>query len=177
MSPLTNFVAFQIGWFACVLGGAHHWPWLGTAVSAGVIAWHCRRARAPGRELKLVLLSGLVGLVLDSSLVSLGLIRYVSGTLIEGLVPHWIVAMWMIFATTLNVTFRWLKRRWLLAAVLGAAAGPLAYFGGARLGAAEFVGNTPTALAAIAVVWSIGMPLLLWLSGQFDGIADRRDHS
>ena len=172
MSALANFLAFQIGWFACVLGGANDLPWLGTTVSAGVIVWHLTRAAAPRRELTLVLLSGLIGLVLDSALVSLGLIRYASGTLIEGMVPHWIVAMWMIFATTLNVTFRWLKQRWRLAAVSGALAGPLAYFGGARLGAAEFIGNTTMTLSAVALVWAIGMPLLLWLSDRYDGFAN-----
>jgi len=171
MPTLLNFMAFQIGWFSCVIGAANGLPWLGTTISVGVIAWHLTRAATPRRELTLVLLSGLIGLVLDSTLVSLGLIGYPSGTLIDGMAPHWIVAMWMIFATTLNVTFRWLKGRWLLAAVLGALAGPLAYFGGASLDAAEFIGNTTMALSAIAVVWAVGMPLLLWLSNRYDGMA------
>lgn len=27
---LIDFIALQIGWFACVPGGAHHERWLGT---------------------------------------------------------------------------------------------------------------------------------------------------
>ncbi len=171
MSTLSNFLAFQLGWFACVLGAAHQQPWLGTAVSCGIIVWHLMRARSPGRELTLVLLAGLLGLAMDSVLVSLGLIRYSSGTLIEGAAPHWIVAMWMLFATTLNITFRWLKSRRLLAAALGAVAGPLAYFGGAGLGAADLVGNMTLALSAVGVVWALSMPLLMWLSNRYDGVA------
>jgi hypothetical protein len=29
MRLLVNFVAFQLGWFACVLGAAQGLPWLG----------------------------------------------------------------------------------------------------------------------------------------------------
>ena len=35
---VAMFVAFQGGWFACVLGAAHGWPWAGTLAAAGVAA-------------------------------------------------------------------------------------------------------------------------------------------
>ena len=109
MSWLGNLIAFQLGWFACVLGGAEGWPWLGTAVALLLIVAHLARAAVPFLELALVLSVGLVGAALDSLLVILGLLHYPSGTLIEGMAPQWIVAMWMLFATTLNITLRWLK--------------------------------------------------------------------
>ena len=34
MNILANAIAFQLGWFACVLGGANQMPWLGTLVAA-----------------------------------------------------------------------------------------------------------------------------------------------
>jgi len=44
MTPmLINFVAFQVGWFACVLGGAHQFPWLGTLMVSIIIAVHLSR--------------------------------------------------------------------------------------------------------------------------------------
>ena len=51
-----------------------------------------------------------------------------------GLAPYWIVALWMLFATTLNVTFRWLQPRPALAAALGAVFGPVSYIAGAAVG-------------------------------------------
>lgn len=171
MPVIANFLAFQLGWFSCVLGAAHGIPWFGTIIAIALVAWHLARATAPRSELRLILTAGLIGLALDSIPVASGLIHYVSGTLLPGAAPHWIVAMWLIFATTLNVTFRWLKRRWLLAALLGAVAGPLAYYGGAALGAAEFPGSDPAlALAVIAIVWASAMPLLMWLSDRYDGM-------
>lgn len=171
MPIFANFAAFQVGWFSCVLGAAHGIPWLGAFVSIAVVAWHLARAAAPRSELTLILLAGLIGLVLDSIPVASGLIHYTSGNLVPGAAPYWIIAMWLIFATTLNVTFRWLKRRWLLAALLGAVAGPLAYYGGAALGAAEFPASGPLgAMLAIGIIWASAMPLLMWLSDRYDGM-------
>ena len=47
-----------------------------------------------------------------------GWLAYPSGTFIAGLAPYWIVGMWMLFATTLNITFRWLHERMWLASNL-----------------------------------------------------------
>ena len=168
---LVNFVAFQIGWFACVLGGAHDWPWLGTLTAVVVIGLHLYQAQRPQTEVLLIVLTGIIGLILDSVPVFLGWLVYPSGVLIEGLAPHWIVAMWMMFATTLNVTFTWLKGKFWLAAVLGVVAGPMAYYGGAKLGGLEFIDLT-AALIALGINWGIAMPLLIMLSDRYDGMAE-----
>ncbi|QBQ54099.1 DUF2878 family protein [Nitrosococcus wardiae] len=34
MAVLINLFAFQVGWLACVLGGAYQLPWLGTTLAA-----------------------------------------------------------------------------------------------------------------------------------------------
>lgn len=171
MNWLGNLIAFQLGWFACVLGGAEGWPWLGTAVALLLIVAHLARAAVPFLELALVLSVGLVGAALDSLLVILGLLHYPSGMLIEGMASHWIVAMWMLFATTLNITLRWLKGRWLLAGLLGTVGGPLAYYAGAGLGGVTFHDQPALSLVALAITWSVAMPLVMALSNRFDGVA------
>jgi hypothetical protein len=165
---VANFVAFQLGWFACVLGAAHGLPWAGTGVALAIVAWHLSRAARPRAELVLVLIAAGVGAVWDSGLSALGWIRYPSGVLIEGTAPHWIVAMWMLFATTLNVSLAWLRRNRPLAAVFGALGGPLAYVGGAKLGALTFAAQD-AALVALALGWAVLTPLLLQLARRFDG--------
>jgi hypothetical protein len=169
MNVIINFVAFQIGWFACVLGGAHQLPWVGVVIVAGVLAYHLAQAHRPTAELSLIVLAAIVGGTWDSLLVAAGLLAYPSGTLIAGTAPYWIVAMWMLFATTLNVSLRWLKGRYVLAALLGGIAGPLAYFGGAKLGGVQFQDMT-LGLGALAVGWAVFMPLLMAVSNRFDGI-------
>ena len=168
MPILVNFVAFQLGWFACVLGAAHGMPWAGTGVALAIVVWHLVRARRPGAELALVLFAAGIGALWDSGLAALGWIRYPSGVLIEGAAPHWIVALWMLFATTLNVSLGWLKRNLALGAAFGALGGPLAYLGGAKLGALTFVAQGP-ALAALALGWAVLTPLLLIVARRYDG--------
>ncbi len=172
MHLLINYLTFQAGWFAAVLGGANQLPWLGTIAAAAVIALHLHLANQPSRELQLIAIAALIGTLWDSLLVSLGWLAYPSGILIDGTAPHWIIAMWMMFATTLNVSLRWLKQRWMLSALLGAVAGPLAYYAGHELGGVEF--DDPwLALAALAVGWGVIMPLLVAFSERYDGIRGR----
>jgi len=165
---VINAVVFQIGWLSCVLAGANHVPWLGTLTALLIVAWHVSHASSPRTELLLVLSAGIIGAAWDSLLVYAGWLQYPSGTLIEELAPHWIVAMWMLFATTLNVSLRWLKQRPALAAALGAVAGPAAYFAGYRLGGVEIPDLLP-AMSALALGWAILMPVLVALSNRLDG--------
>jgi hypothetical protein len=170
---VINTVVFQIGWLCCVLAGANHVPWLGTLTALLIVAWHVSHAISPHNELLLILSAGIIGAVWDSLLVYAGWIQYPSGTLIEDTAPHWIVAMWMLFATTLNVSLRWLKQRPVLAAALGAVAGPAAYFAGYRLGGVEIPDLIP-AMTALALGWAMLMPILIALSNRLDGKSEHR---
>lgn len=170
----ANFLAFQIGWFACVLGGAHDLPWVGTGIALVIVAWHLTRAARPKQELLLVLSAAAIGALFDTLLVWLGWFTYSSGTLIAGTAPHWMVALWMLFATTLNLSLAWLKRRLFVAALFGAIGGPLAYLGGEKLGALNFA--SPTAgLIALAIGWALLTPLLAIIAQRFDGFVSRLD--
>ena len=80
------------------------------------------------------------------------------------------IALWAVFATTLNVSLRLLHNRHVVAAVLGAVAAPLAYYAGSRLGAVEFV-NVGTALLVIGAGWVVLMPVLVSLAARLDGYA------
>jgi hypothetical protein len=57
IGKIVNFVGFQSGWFACVLGAAAGCPWLGLVVVAGVVALHLALRRPRGPELRLLLCS------------------------------------------------------------------------------------------------------------------------
>jgi hypothetical protein len=164
-----NFAAFQLGWFACVLGGANQMPWLGTLVAVLIVSWHLSLAPRPGREFTLLAAVGALGALWDSLLVATGWLDYPSGTLLNNTAPHWIVAMWVLFASTLNVSLRWLRGRWMLGTVLGAVAGPLAYYAGAKLGGVVIV-EPVFALTALALGWAAFVPLLIRLSTRFDGM-------
>jgi Protein of unknown function (DUF2878) len=166
---IVNFIAFQIGWLACVIGAAWGRPWTGTAIAAAVVALHLWRVARPARELKLIAAALAIGLAWDSLLVNVDLVTFESGFPLTYAAPQWILALWALFATTLNVSLRWLHGRWVVAALLGAAAGPLSYWAGMRLGALVLPDILP-ALLTLAVGWGVMTPLLLVLARRFNGV-------
>lgn len=165
---VPNFVFFQVGWFACVLSGAANQPIIGLLVAVLILAFHLWRADAPQFELALLAIALLIGAIWDSWLVALSLLDYTSGTLLPNTAPYWIVVLWALFASTINVSMRWLKAKYWTAALLGAIAGPLAYVGGERLGALQFI-DLEWGLMALALGWALFTPLLVFLSMRFDG--------
>jgi hypothetical protein len=171
MSIFINFLAFQAGWFASVLGAANYMPWIGPAVVLAVVILHLRQAKRPELEAGLLVASGVIGLCFDSLLVSLGWVTYPSGLISSSFAPYWIVTMWVLFATTLNSSMAWLKGRHVLAAVLGAVAGPMSYIGGAKLGGIEFV-EPGGALVFLAIGWAAAMPVLITLAEKLNGFGD-----
>ena len=171
MKQAANFILFQIGWFSCVLGAANGIAWLGPLVVLAAVLIHLKLSLRPAAELRLILLAVVIGLVADSLILATGWISYPAGVLVEPLAPYWIVAMWALFATTLNVSMGWMRGRPLLAVVMGAVGGPLSYLAGQKLGGIE-LNQTTYALAALAVAWAVAMPLLSWLAARLDGVRE-----
>ena len=161
MNAVINFAAFQFGWFATVLGAAGGMPWLGPLAVLAVVAVHLRRARRPAVEAQLLMIALLLGVVLDSLVLAGGWISYPNGAWLPGFAPYWIITLWALFATTLNLSLGWMKQRYVLAALFGAVGGPLSYLAGAKLGAMNFVDTAP-AIMALAFAWSLAMPLLVY---------------
>ncbi len=168
MIVVINFVVFQAAWFATVLGAANGMPWVGPIVVLAAAALHLRNTRLPQIEARLLASAMALGLVVDSLLLATGWIAYPNGAWIPGLAPYWIIAMWALFATTLNVSMRWMRGRYLIAALFGAVGGPLSYFAGSKLGAMVFVDATAAA-AGLALAWALAMPALMWLASRLDG--------
>ena len=84
MKLLINFIAFQVGWFACVLGAANGVAWLGPVVVAAVVALHLARARRPLPEFWLVCCAMALGLVADTLLLATGWLSYPAGQWLPG---------------------------------------------------------------------------------------------
>ena len=172
---VQNFIFFQLGWLACVIGGANAgYAWVGLTVVVAIVAVHLLRAVDSRNEIILLGLSMVIGTTWDSSLMAAGIMQFNHGQLYGKIVPFWLIAMWPLFATTLNVSMKWMKGKYLLASLFGAAGGPLAYLAGHRLGAVEF-SNTLEAMLIIGMGWAVIMPLLVNLAERFNGYQDRLD--
>jgi hypothetical protein len=169
---LINIILFQIGWFACVLGGASDNALYGVLIAITIILFHLFSSSEWRSELILVIAAMIIGFSWDSYLVYKQWIAYPHGQLIAGTAPYWIVTMWALFTITFNNSLNWLKDRIIVSIIFGAIGGPLAYFAGARLGALEFQ-DTTSGLIALAVGWAILTPLLLQLSSYLNGFSNK----
>jgi len=169
MKILINFAAFQLGWFSCVIGAAKGHPWAGPPVVLAVVSVHLLIVPRPNLELRLVVTAMALGLVADNLLLATGWVSYPNGSWLPGFAPYWIIAMWALFATTLNLSLRWLRKGLPLAMLMGAVGGPLSYLAGARLGAIQLL-EPVFALTALAVIWALALPFLTLLSSRLDGV-------
>ena len=168
---LFNFVAYQLAWFACVLGAAHDLAWAGAVFAVAVAALHLALRRDPA-ELRLIVSAAAIGFLVDSALARAQFVEFASAGS-NGWAPLWMVSLWTAFATTLNHSLHWLVSRPWIAALAGAIGGPLAYLAGAKLGALTIASPTP-ALILIAGLWAVAMGFLSLLTGVHAGAASRR---
>lgn len=163
---LRNIICFQVGWFACVLGAANHHAWLGVIASIGLLLWHLLASNDWMTERRLILLAMLIGLLFDWGLMRLG---WISFQPLEfwpvQIQPPWMILLWAMFATTLNLSLSWLKTKPLLAIALGAISGPLAYWGGSNLGALKLI-DFSGAMVYLSVGWAIAVPALLKIASS-----------
>lgn len=169
MRFLVNLVAFQAGWFACVLGAANGSYLLGPAVVAAGVALHL--ALSEDRKGQVILLAAAVvlGLLVETALSAVGATAPARDAVPFPLPPLWLIALWPNFGAALPVSLRFLRGKAALSAALGAVAGPGAYYAGARLGALSFPGGIGLGLALLAVVWAAAVPLLVRLSEGVEG--------
>lgn len=164
---LVNFAAFQAAWFACV-----HFAARGDALAAcasvlAAVLLHFAWSDHRRADLRLVAVALVVGLIWDTAMVQGGLIAYAAPGWSAAWAPPWILALWVLFATTLRGPLRWLHGRPLLAAAFGGIGGPLSYFAAARLGACVFP-DVPGALVVLAEGWAVITPVLVQLASRFD---------
>lgn len=167
-SKIINVVLYQIGWFSCVLGAAWGYPLLGSLLALLLIAIHLLLAAARNAEIKLMICACLIGVLIDSSQQALGVFSFKTDPAWPLWLPLWILVIWTQFATMFRFALYWLSERYLLAALFGLFGGPLAYWGGVRLGAAQFGDNLIFSVITLALVWALVTPLLFWVSARLD---------
>jgi hypothetical protein len=167
MPMVINFILFQLGWFAGVVGAAWQLEWLAVASIALIIFIHVAfLVKDRKTELQLVLTTGAVGMLLDSVLISAGVFTPVSSLVSDNIAPLWLIGLWMLFAITLNHSLRWMQQRYLIAGAMGFVFAPLAYWAGQRLGALTFPPDQSIifSLLIIGTCWLLVTPLLLLCS-------------
>jgi hypothetical protein len=121
-------------------------------------------------DLKMMGLLLLVGLVVDGSLHAL---QFFSFRDAGRPIPGWLVLIWLALATLPHHSLAWMQGRPLLSAAFGAIGGPLAYWGGVRLGIATFHWPLPMSLLLLAMLWAIIWPAVMFFAARSAGDACR----
>lgn len=153
-----NIALYQTIWFCCVLGGN---PW--SIAGLGLIALHLALSPRRYDDLKMIVILLGVGCLLDGSLQLLGIVEFTT----PGLpIPLWLAVIWMGLALLVHHSLNWMKGRYLQSAVFGAIGGPLAYAGGAALGAASFGRGEALAMVVISLVWFGLWPWIMHQGGR-----------
>lgn len=161
-----NFVMFQGGWFACVLGAAQGWLVAGCCAMLAYVVLHI--ACSPDRrgEGIFIAIAACAGTLVDCAMAAGGLIRVGGVHGVHAGLVLWLVSLWAGFATTFNWSMSWAGMKPWAAAVTGAVAGPLAFWAGERLGAVSLHAARWPSLGAIAVEYGAAMPLLFALNAR-----------
>ncbi len=169
---LINLILFKIAWLSVVFGAANQLALAGTAVVVLVSLWHLHVARDARSELVLLLVAAGTGLIWESLLISQNVVQYGSAQPLMPIAPYWIVAMWVLFATTLNLGMRWIRRNLTVAMIFGAVGGPLSFLAGQRIGAVSFP-DPSLSLVVIGAGWAVLLPAMVIVARRFDGHGTR----
>jgi hypothetical protein len=160
MSKFWNFILFQVGWFACIIGAANEqvlWPVIGTLLYLAIHIWRSENSKS---ELKLIFKAVIFGVSADTLIANMGFLYFNDAWPSAYLSPIWMWTLWALVASTVSGSLSWLRGRPLLGMVLGAIAGPMSYEAGIRMGAGSWGPNGQLGgLVLLAVVWGVAMPL------------------
>ncbi len=163
MAKFWNFVLFQAGWFACVIGAANQqvfWPVVATLIYIAIHIWHSPQ---PIAEFRLLLKAALFGAVVDTLIANWGFLSFENSWPSAYLSPVWMWTLWALVASTINSSLAWLRGRPILGAVLGAIAGPMSYEAGVRMGAGAWGANGQMGgLILLGLAWGVAIPLFFY---------------
>jgi Protein of unknown function (DUF2878) len=156
-TQMINYVLYQAGWFACVLGASWRHPWAGLAIALVLVGAHITLSSERRVELRLVVLATLVGTAVEVFQIAAGTYHCASGTLNGVWPPPWLLAMWAQFATTFRFSVRSVIAQPLPAALFGAVGGPIAFVAGERLGAVTLLPPVTPGLLRLSITWAIAL--------------------
>ncbi len=166
MVQTLNFLLYEIGWFACVVGTACARPWLGSFIAFLLVLIHLGLSTNRTGQLQILIVATVIGLTVDSALLALGVFRFSNGWLVTWLPPVWMSILWMQFGTTFRYCLGWLSGRYALSSLLALLGAPAAFLGGERIGAVSFIAPRLPHLAMLGAAWAVALPVLIYSSDR-----------
>jgi hypothetical protein len=169
IKSLWNIISADIGWLACILGAAWGHHWLGLVVVPILFVIHI--AVIESHKIATVLIVAVasmgVGFLVDTTLIIIGAVEPNRWMMPAPFTTLWDLLIWANFSLTLDSSLRFLQKRPLAAAVLGAICVPGVYYAGDRLGALHLSNPVSLNLLWVGVLWFFAMPCLSFIAMHF----------
>jgi len=166
---LLNYVAYQVGWLAAILGAASGFGDAGAATAFLLTIGHVLLACDRRGELTLVLAALAAGVVVESWQIGSGTYRVLAEAPAIGLPPLWLLALWAQFATTFRFSLARVMTQPPAAMLFGAVGGPIAFLAGERLGAVVLQAPLLPGLLRLVVAWALALAALAWFVRRRSG--------
>ncbi len=168
VNVLVNAMLFNGVWIACVAGSAKQLIWPAALSCAILAAYQLHPSNRHSNDIKLVILSVILGLIVDTIWVQFGFMDFTEKRPFSNVAPAWIIILWVGFALTVNHSLKWLTIHPLLPAITGAIAAPLTYFAGIKIGAVEYTASITEVSIGLAVAWAIALTILVEVGKRED---------
>ena len=163
---LLNYVAYQLGWLAAIVGAASGHGVAGASLTFALTGGHVLLARDRRGELTLVVAALAAGVAVESWQIAAGTYRVLADTPAGFLPPFWLLALWAQFATTFRFSLRRVMTRPWPAMLFGAVGGPIAFIAGERLGAVVLEVPLGPGLVRLVVAWAASLAVLAWVAAH-----------
>ena len=150
-----DLVLFKLSWIALVVFQSEALLPVLSIIVLRILTWG-----EISRFMPIIALTFISGLVMDSLLTVVGVFVFPLLSPL-GLLPSWLILLWLSFAMTLPRGFLFLSRwHWLAQSGIGVTAGCAGYFAGYLLNAVTFGFSLVITLGIVAVLWAAFVPLM-----------------
>ncbi len=164
---IFNFTGLQVTWAACAYGATHALPLLGVYVGLAYIVAHFIFSKLRIRDLKIMLIVGLLGIAIDSIFTQFNLLSFPEFTNQHLPIPAWLIVLWFVFALMVPYSLYWLRKNLKIASIAGALGGSLSYLLGHILGALHFAEPIWITFMFYFIEWGLFFPLALLITKYF----------
>ena len=145
---IINYLLFQICWVFCIMGT----DIMAVCATAFFLISHLYITGSGAKELRNILLVATAGFSMDVLCAYIGLINLSPG----GTFPLYLFCVWVIFASTINWSFKFVMERMDLAILTGFFS-PLAYYAAHKLEKVQYIESLVQSMLLHALLWSLFM--------------------
>ena len=169
MKKIINVIGFYIVWWGCIFGVLYDYTYSGPLLALLFIIIHMKFVAIESMELKLICYISILGTIVDTSFILLGLLGYEGGYGNNiAIAPLWVTSMWACFAMSINHSMVWLKNKYFLSVLLGIIFGPLVYLSSEKVGIIQFISSFNLTVIVLAILWGLTIPIMYLINDKLE---------